>query len=177
MKCSAEKQAALTAEDLRLILSYDPYTGELRWLRSKFKARVGQVAGCVWSSGYRVININGHQYLAHRLAWLYVHGVWPHRNIDHRDGVRSNNRIANLRMATEGENAQNQRVAHPRNRGGVLGVSWCADRQSWRAMLMVNGKNHYLGRFREQEDAKQAYLAAKAAMHPFQTIVPTGAAA
>lgn len=168
MKASLHKQAMLTAEALRELLSYDPANGEFRWKRSR--ARTGMVAGVVRCNGYRVIVIGKLQFLAHRLAWLYMTGGWPLMAVDHRNGDRDDNRWHNLREASTGENLQNQRHAHKRNVGGVLGVSWCAERDNWRAMIMVNGKRHFLGRYKNKDDAEQAYLRAKVDLHPFQTI-------
>ena len=55
------------------------------------------MAGSVHSTGYVRIGIDGRKYTSHRLAWLYVHGVWPSDQIDHINRNRSDNRIANLR--------------------------------------------------------------------------------
>jgi len=55
------------------------------------------MAGSVHSTGYVRIGVDGGKYTAHCLAWLYTHGVWPSDQIDHINGNRSDNRIANLR--------------------------------------------------------------------------------
>lgn len=67
----------MDAEKLRLLVSYDPATGECRWLQSRGKGRAGQLVGCMNSRGYLVTRIDGKNYKLHRLIWLWVHGEWP----------------------------------------------------------------------------------------------------
>jgi hypothetical protein len=100
----------LTREYLRTILHYDPETGVFTWLRppSPHPRMLGRPAGCR-STGYTLIKIDGRKYKAHRLAWLYVHGVMPVSGIDHRDGNPFNNALSNLREATQGQNGANAR--------------------------------------------------------------------
>lgn len=91
----------LTLSRLKKLLDYDPSSGIFHWkfivFRSKMK--VGDVAGGLDEKGYVRIRIDGIKYRAHRLAWFYVKGVWPSDTIDHKDRVRNNNRILNLREA------------------------------------------------------------------------------
>ena len=91
------KQDKLTAERLRERLHYDAGTGVFTRRVGSGHARTGEMAGSVHSTGYVRISIDGGKYTAHCLAWLYVHGVWPPDQIDHINGNRSDNRIANLR--------------------------------------------------------------------------------
>jgi hypothetical protein len=153
----------LTAAKVRDLLDYDPETGEFVWLKGKTS---GKVAGCVAKDGYWLIVINRRLYYAHRLAWLHVHGEWPHRHIDHRDGDRRNNRIDNLRPATVAENAQN-RVAYRTNKSGYLGVV-ALPRGGFVAQIMVDGKRKRLGSHSDPAEAHKLYLAAKSEMHKFQ---------
>jgi hypothetical protein len=148
---------------LRAILHYDPETGEFRWRkRMSPRAPAGHIAGTLTRDGYRVIAINGRNYRAHRLAWLYVTGEWRTETIDHRDGDPSNNRWNNLRRATRSQNCANRGL--PRNNScGLKGVSW--DGWSWRATVHKEGRRHYLGSFSTPEAAHAAY--AKAARKLF----------
>lgn len=102
-------QTPLTPERLRCLLSYDQGTGLFTWLIDRGNgACAGQRAGTVdRNSGYVLVQIDGRQYRAHRLAWLYVHGRWPRPLIDHIDRNRANNRISNLREATSAINNSN----------------------------------------------------------------------
>src|SRR3954470_6742060 len=100
----------LDATRLRELLRYDPDTGDFIWTaKSSAKARnvLGDRAGHIDSQGYRLIYIDGKRYRAHWLAWMYVHGYLP-KLVDHKNGHRSDNRIANLREATVSLNAQNK---------------------------------------------------------------------
>lgn len=100
----------LDAETLKSRIAYDADTGAFTWTGNAPKrspVRPGELAGWVAFNGYRYIGIGGVQFLAHRLAWLYVHGVWPTEQIDHIDGDRLNNRVANLREAANRQNSNN----------------------------------------------------------------------
>lgn len=159
----------LTAEYLRSILHYDPLTGVFRWSAPRPKIRVGDVAGGIDADGYNRIRIDGRKYAAHRLAWFYMHGVWPPHDIDHRHGARSDNRLSELRPLTRLHNIQNQRSARINNKTGMLGVS--PKGQRWAATIMFNYKKKHIGYFDTPEEAHAAYLAAKAVHHEFQTLI------
>jgi hypothetical protein len=110
----------LTAEKVRELLHYDPDTGIFTWRVNRSNAKAGAIAGSM-DNGYRLIKINGHKHLASRLAWLYMTGAWPERNIDHRDLGPSNDRWENLRLGDHSENAQNTHVRR-NNKVGKKGV-------------------------------------------------------
>jgi hypothetical protein len=122
-------------------------------------------AGCTRSDKYVTIKVDAKRYLAHRLAWLYVHGEWPSRHLDHIDGDPSNNRIANLRDVSRSINMQNQLRARGDSLTGLLGV--CKDtRKPWfYARITVHGKQINLGCFRTADAAHEAYLTAKRRLH------------
>lgn len=93
-------KADLTAERLRELLHYDPSTGEFKWrVYHGARAWPGASAGGWNQTGYVLIGIDGVKYLAHRLAWLYVHGTWPPRSLKHRNFLRYDNRLENLLLA------------------------------------------------------------------------------
>lgn len=101
-------KADLTPERLRELLEYDPETGKFTWLRNRaFKALGGTHAGYLNSNGYLRITVDDVSYAAHRLAWLYVHGRWPDKTIDHINRNKQDNRIANLRDVTHSEQNYN----------------------------------------------------------------------
>lgn len=161
----------LTADYLRSILHYDPLTGVFTWAAPRPKIRVGDVAGGRDEKGYIRIRIDGKKYRAHRLAWLYVYGEWPPQEIDHKDTIKSNNWIGNLRPANKVQNGQNRKVAHSNNKSGFLGVH--KDRYSFVAEIRICGQQKYLGSFPTAEKAYAAYLDAKVKHHAYQTIVQT----
>lgn len=107
--------------------------------------------------------------MAHRLAWQYATGDVPAADIDHINGVKNDNRLANLRPATRAQNMQNQRRARSDNATGILGVGCVRGR--WKSQIQSDGIRMHLGTFDTAEHARSAYLDAKAARHPFQTIV------
>jgi hypothetical protein len=159
----------MTAERLRELFTYDPETGIFVRRISRRRARAGDVAGCM-SHGYVVISIDCRMHLAHRLAWLYVHGVWPSGEIDHINRVRSDNRICNLRDTTRPENAQNKPVQR-NNKSGYRGVSKYKQTNFWQARIKTNGRQIYLGHFATPEAASAAYAAAAAVMHTHNNFV------
>jgi hypothetical protein len=159
----------ITADKLKELLHYDPDTGDFTWKVVRKNGRAG-LAGTTTNGGYRQIVINCKFYRAHRLAWLYVYGKWPENEIDHINGVRNDNRIANLREATRSENQQNQRRAHVSKKSGLFGATYCTFTKRWQVNIRFNGKQKHIGRFDTPELAHAAYLAAKKKFHPFGEI-------
>jgi len=163
----------LTAEQLRKLLHYNPATGVFTWRTSGFGMKRGNVAGKEWNYAksnlfYWRIGIIKKRYYAHRLAWLYVYGVWPSYEIDHIDGNGLNNCINNLREAKRHENMQN--VIFKTNKSGYIGVSWSKIAKKWQAQISNKLKRHHLGYYDTPEAAHAAYLAAKADLHTFQPV-------
>jgi hypothetical protein len=153
-------QPNLTVEGLRELFVYCPETGQFkvkaprRWVRKP----VGSVIGSIGANGYIVIRIYGQLYRAHRLAWFYTHGCWPAEHIDHINGDRSDNRLANLREASVSQNLGNAKRSK-NNTSGFKGV--CRGRgDKWRATICVNGKRRKIGSFSTPEEAHKAYCAA-----------------
>ena len=91
----------LTQDGLRQLLNYDPDMGAFTWRQGRGPVRAGGVAGCLTRKGYRRIQIDGQNYMAHRLAWLYMYGSWPPEQIDHINEIKSDNRLDNLRLANQ----------------------------------------------------------------------------
>ena len=159
----------LTSERLRELLSYDPETGDFRCVAKRPGLKFDRMDGRKKNQGYLLICVDRYAYSAHRLAWLYVHGKWPADQIDHINGVRDDNRIANLREATHTQNHQN-RENSPKNVSGHPGVSRHKMAGKWRAQISHFGKYRHLGVFDSIEDAVEARKAAKAEYHTFQPV-------
>jgi hypothetical protein len=163
MEVNRENEALITAERIREILDYDPETGVFRWRKSGKGRRGNKVAGSKQSFGYVRIKINGKEFRANRLAWLYVTGRWPENQIDHIYGNKADNRFVNLRQADIFTNSQNQRKPHEDNACGFLGVFKSRDR--WRARIHTKGRDIHVGVFDCPEEAHLAYLEAKRKLH------------
>lgn len=87
---------------LKALLHYDPETGIFTWRSKRPGVRPSLIAGCKSKNGYVIIGIDGKEYYAHRLAWIYMNGQIPNgSNVDHTNGSRQDNRIANLRLETQ----------------------------------------------------------------------------
>jgi len=155
---------------LHELLSYDKETGIFMWKKRRLGVRVGIPLGCDNGKGYLRITVDGTSQYAHRLAWVYEFGDLSGLEIDHINGVKSDNRIANLRLATAIENQQNKREAMSNNKAGMLGASWHKDANKWQAHICKEGKRTYLGLHETADKAHQAYVAAKREIHPFSTI-------
>jgi hypothetical protein len=151
---SPEQLCARIAE----LLTFDPLTGDFRWIHRQGRSAAGNIAGHVAASGYRLIGIDGVLYHAHRLAYLVAHGDMP-AMIDHIDGDRASNAIANLRAVTHSQNAANMKRSRA-NRTGVKGVSLIARSGRYYASIMVRGRSISLGHYRTVEPAAAAYAAA-----------------
>lgn len=133
-------------------LRYDPETGDFRWkVSTNGRIKVGQIAGCLESSGYIKIRIEGKSYGAHRLAWIVVNGDIGDLLIDHINGVKTDNRIANLRLASNLENSRNRR--NQKNKSGIRGVYWNEPARKWQASGFKDGRLISLGYFDEKSDA------------------------
>ncbi len=158
----------LTAARLRELLHYDPETGIFtRKVRTAQRHQVGDRADFVVKSGgvkgYHRVTVDSARYLAHRLAWFYVHGEWPLNHIDHLDSDRGNNRIKNLRDATEQLNRENLRRPRRDNSSGYLGVYFHQKR--WYARVQLHGKLVHQSGHDTPEEAYSAYVAAKRKHH------------
>lgn len=158
----------LTCQRLRELLSYDPETGDFRWVVDRSPAvRAGSVAGCINKDGYVIVRIDGRGYAAHRLAWLYTYSTWPTCEIDHRNGVRSCNRLENLRECSKPQNHQNRGLSAA-NTSGYTGVFFNKAEKRWAAKITKDGRKFSLGTYATAEQASVAYQTAKAHLHQFQ---------
>lgn len=176
----------MDTETLGRLLRYDPETGLLFWKYREldlFKStprRPREVTAPQWNSrcagkqAFTYTNSHGYlsgiifhvSYTAHRVAWALHHGEWPSYDIDHINGIRSDNKISNLRVVNPSENAKNQRLPK-NNTSGRIGVSKTRN-NNWQASIKVNRKVMHLGTFKDFTAACDARLAAeeKLKFHP-----------
>lgn len=155
----------LTHDQVRKALNYCPDTGEFTWCGRHGCRGDGGRAGRVTDRGYINIAIDGRAYRAHRLAWLYQFGVWPSAEIDHINGQRSDNRIANLREATRTQNSANQRA-----RGSIASFKGVHIKsgnlqKKFEARIWTGEKYKTLGTFSTPEEANAAYYEAAKKLH------------
>jgi HNH endonuclease/AP2 domain len=158
----------ISNERLKELLNYDAETGIFIWIiKRRGNVNIGSVAGGKKPDGYIHIKLDGKTYKAHRLSWLYVYGKFPEKGLDHINEVKDDNRIVNLRLATDQENMQN--ISSPRinNKSGYYGVSWNKKTNKWVAQIQINGKKKCLGFFKTIEEAYDVYKNAKRELHKF----------
>lgn len=152
----------VTAARVREVLNYFPETGEFTWrVVTGPRAILGAIAGSR-TQGYINISVDGRLYRAHRLAWLYVHNKWPRLGIDHINGNGLDNRLINLREATQAENTANARKKKT-CKSGFKGVT--AYRSKWVATVGKAGRKIHLGCFDTREQAHAAYCSAAKRLH------------
>ena len=155
----------ITPARLKECLDYYPLTGSFTWIKSTaYCIKPGMPADSPTCNGYIGIKLDGKNYLAHRLAWLYMFGEFPPGHLDHINCVRTDNRIANLRPATHTQNMHNQNLRKT-NKSGHKGVSWCNKTKKWHSQCMFERKKYHLGKFENIEDAIQAVESFRNARH------------
>jgi hypothetical protein len=170
------KRLTITAEYVRSILDYNPDTGIFVWRERPFKnfktkkgwdffnsLYAGKQAGGE-KEDYIVIGLDRKIYPAHVLAWLYEYGIYPDLQVDHVNRIKTDNRISNLRLATNSQNKYNI-GKRSTNTSGYKGVSLVKKTGKWFAKICVDGKQIGLGHFITPEEAHAAYCAAATKYH------------
>lgn len=163
----------MTQQYLQEAFIYNAATGVLTWQKDRpmahFKNELGRniwrsmcagkVAGSN-SDGYILLWVGGKYMKAHRVVWIMMRGeIPPKMQIDHINGIKADNRIDNLRLATNRENGRNSHSIIT-NTSGVRGVSWFKRDGKWRAQISIDGRRKHLGYFDTINDAAEAYRAA-----------------
>ena len=165
-------------DTLRQLVRYEPETGKLYWLprtlemfRGKYpkramatynSVRAGKEAGCLNSQGYISLEIHGKYIGAHLVCWAINYGYIPVMEIDHINGIKHDNRICNLREATDSQQQSNKSLSNknPTGHKGVYRLN-----EKWRAKIYFENKNIHLGVFDTFDEAVAARKAAEAKYH------------
>jgi hypothetical protein len=149
----------MNANEARELIDYNPETGEMR-RNTTHKRWMNRPPGSADKDGYTILRVGGRLFRAHRLAWLLHYGEWPDGDIDHVNGIRTDNRISNLRECNAMQNAQ--------NRIGQRGCSLFKPTGRWKAKIRSNGIEYHLGYFDSEAEAVGAYRKAKEELHEFR---------
>ena len=146
----------LTQKRLKELLNYDPETGVFTWRKTVGSRGIaGSVAGSLRKNGYVSIMVDKTSVYAHRLAWLYVYGEMPSKEIDHINHSKTDNSISNLRCVSHAQNGKNTSIPSD-NKSGAVGVIKDKINNKWMAYINANGKRIHLGRFVEFDKAVAA---------------------
>lgn len=143
-----------TQSRVRELFDYNPETGVF------IKRDTGKEFGRFVSRGYRAMYFDGASHRSGRVAWIYMNGPIGNAHIDHVNGNRSDDRIANLRAVPQAENNRNLSIPK-NNKSGVMGVYWHNQSCRWRAQIRVDYKAQSLGSFTSKDEAIAARKAAE----------------
>lgn len=158
-------------EKAKNLVKYDGESGRFTWKINNRHHCVNDDACKQTPKGYLTINILSRVMLAHRVAYMFVHGnIERNMQIDHINGIRDDNRICNLRIVSHAENCQNRRVPAKSNKSGFLGVSCLKGSNKFQARISFKGKQKFLGYFDNPKDAHDEYLKWKRMVHDGCTI-------
>ena len=145
---------------------YNQDTGIFTRTKSAGNTKAGSPIGNIDVKGYVKALVLGKYVKLHRLAWFYVHGTWPNDQIDHINGIKTDNRITNLRICDTSTNCLNQRNPRSNNNTGYQGVHRITKTGRYRASCTVNGIKHQLGIFATAEEASESYKSFKSPYIP-----------
>lgn len=137
------------------VMEYNPETGIVTAKVGFSNRHAGMPIGSNTSYGYLATSLFGKKVQIHRLAWFLHYGEWPEMDIDHINGIKKDNRISNLRLATISQNQFNKPI-QKNNSSGVKGVYWNKRDNKFIASVQHQGKKHTAGRFDDLESAKKA---------------------
>jgi hypothetical protein len=154
-----ENNSQNVATLFKKLFDYDSKTGSLIWRVTKSATAVaGSIAGSVNARGHVNVSVNKKMYAAHQIVYAIHHGYIP-KEIDHINKVKTDNRIENLRECTSSQNKGNIGLLSS-NRTGYRGVSLNKKTGFYHAQIKLNGRQTYLGRFKDPEDAAKVYNSA-----------------
>jgi hypothetical protein len=154
----------ITQEKLKKYLHYSEEDGSFTWIKHDLKPyKIGKNAEHDHNHGYKCINLCGKKYYSHRLAWLYMYGEFPKQHIDHINGIKSDNKIINLRDVSNSDNQQNQKTHHKNSKSGLMGS--VKHNNKFRAQITINGICYRSKVLETKEEAHELYLLMKRELH------------
>ena len=162
-KINEQKTPAYVVDDM---FNLDPDTGELTrkiCLNSRWKIG-GKVGFVRKKDGYVQISILANKYLGHRVVWCKHYGTWPDGEVDHINGIKTDNRIENLRLADTNIQVQN-RGLNKTNKSGYRGV-WQKENGRWRVYITKDYKRINVGSYASYDEAVMARQKIETEMHP-----------
>jgi hypothetical protein len=157
----ADKYSNLTRERLQDLYTYNPETGVLT------SKRLDRPVGYN-NAGYLVVELNNKHVKIHRIIWMLVHGRWPDPMLDHINGIKTDNRLCNLREVSAKQNLENSPIKKSKSglpRSGYKGVHFSRKSKNWVAQIGHNKKTFYLGTYKTPEEASEAYTKAAKIFH------------
>lgn len=150
---------------LKELFIYDPDSGEFTRKHAHNRWKSGGKVGFLNTSGYIEAGVDNAYYQISHLAWIYVHGDADFLEIDHINGIKTDNRISNLRPSNRAMNCQNIRKPQSNSKSGYLGVSFHKSSNKWVAQISFSGKKIHIGCFDSPEKASEAYINKKREIH------------
>ena len=161
----------ITLEEVKRRVRYDPETGVFTWATTRRgTVKEGVELGSWGAYGYKTVRLNQRSYKLHRLAWWLTTGSPPSGDVDHINGVRSDNRISNLRDVSRKMNLENRASPMSRNSTGLLGAYYDKRKCHFYARISHHNVSRHLGTFGSAEEAHEAYLHAKRELHTGNTL-------
>lgn len=141
----------MTLDEMNEILEFDPSVNHFRWkINSKHRKNMHEIAGHHGTYGYWIITIDYKNYHEHQLLWLYHYGEWPIHGIDHKNRIKHDNRIENLRLATTQQNSFNKGARKGSKTGEKNIYVECG---KFRVRMELSGKTYSLGFFTDIQEA------------------------
>ena len=135
-------------------VDYDPETGHFYTTGLKYSNKPkGSIAGTVHKTkGYRYLTIKGKTYRAQRVAFLFMTGNWPSKQVDHINGIKDDNRWVNLRDVSPLINSEN-RGMWSTNLSGYKGVGWNKNCSKWQVLCRYKSVQLYKGLYEDVHEA------------------------
>lgn len=146
----------LTQARLKSLFTYNPDDGVFTRIKTQSnRSKVEKTVGWVTEHGYIRCSVDYKKYFLHRLAFLYMNGYFPEYQIDHKNGIKKDNRWVNLRHVSRKCNMQNTKTFIT-NKSGFTGVYYSKRDKTWWSQARVDDRKVFLGNHDTALDAALA---------------------